>query len=206
MDLDCRSIPKMVEFSHCRGWMDVTTRPQGIVCPSPLQYPPPPERVDVLFLGWNPPGMKHFWNWPEDPLRRNLAWVLSELGWDVRAEQLGEFDRRKCYFVHSVKCWPYAAWPPEALVRRCAKALLAGEIERLQPQTICVLGHIPHTAIEEVIPGVPRASAKFHYAEGWCGEVAGMELIICAFPNTRWNARRRTMNRECTVEVPSLPR
>jgi len=165
-----------------------------------LMYPPAPSPVDILFVGWNPPGTQHFWNCNTDRLRMDLAWVLSQLGWNTQLDFLAEFNRRKCYFVHAVKCWPDRSWPPENVTKFCASTLLTNEIRGLHPKTLCLLGRIPHLAACTVLDGLPPVS-HVKYGKGWSGTVNQMQDIITAFPNSYWNSAQKATNRECTVRA-----
>ena len=129
-----------------------------------------------------------------------MAWVLSQLGWDTELNFLAEFRRRKCYFVHAVKCWPDPRWPPENVTKFCASNLLTNEFRSLHPKTLCLLGNIPHLAAGVVLDGLPPIS-RMKYGEGWSGTVNQMQVIITAFPNTYWNSAQKAANRECTVRT-----
>jgi hypothetical protein len=183
---------------QCSGWS--TQAPAGVQCPHALIYPPAPSPVDILFVGWNPLGTQHFWNCNTDRLRVNLAWVLSQLGWDTKLDFLAEFNRRKCYFVHAVKCWPDPRWPPENVTKFCASNVLTNEIRGLHPKTLCLLGRIPHLAACVALKELPPVS-QVQYGQGWSGIVNQIQVIITAFPNTYWNSAQKATNRECTVRT-----
>jgi uracil-DNA glycosylase len=165
--------------------------------------------VNILFVGWNPPGTRHFWDGPGDDLHDNLAWVFGELGWITGPNFLEEFVARGCYLVHAVKCWRDPGWPTPDATRRCAP-LLASDISTLQPKTICLLGRRPHLAatspaaprgIQPVIPDVPAASTSFRYGRGWSGMTEGRKIIITTFVNRRWNRAERKEHRACVVDA-----
>ncbi len=183
---------------NCTGWPHEA--PQGVQCPPALTYPLPPSPVDILFVGWNPPGRCHFWNCSTDRLRLNLEWVLGQLDWSMQPNFLSAFFSHRCYFVHAVKCWPHPDWPPTAVTKTCAKALLGKDIQRLRPKTLCLLGHIPHLAASAVMSGLP---SKVQYGKGWCSVVEEIKVIITAFPNKRWNPTEKKANRECTLATLS---
>jgi dephospho-CoA kinase len=146
--------------------------------------------VELLFLGWNPPGASHFWNDPRDKLRRDLTRVLEGLGWLRDGEDLlGLFRRRRFYFVHAVRCWTKAefGWEVPGLIENCAHGLLEPELKRLNPRTICALGEVPHRALRAIWPeAIPDVVA---YRQGWVGTVAGIQIILTAFPN--WPSNRQ---------------
>jgi hypothetical protein len=80
-------------YSVCPGWQGATP-PPVVGCPSSVRYPPPPSTVEMLFVGWNPPGLRHFWDGPGDDLHDNLAWVFRELGWSTGDNFVAEFLAR----------------------------------------------------------------------------------------------------------------
>ncbi|MFQ5915510.1 MAG: uracil-DNA glycosylase family protein [Nitrospinota bacterium] len=193
---------KEIDFCHCTGWRDQSVKPEGVVCPPcSLKYPEPPNKVDTLFLAWNPPGEKHFWNSEGDRLRKNLKWVLCKLRWMTEPNLIEKFLERGCYLVHAVRCWPYAGWPPDKAINTCARALLARDLKQLRPKTLCILGQIPHIAAKAVIPRLPPPSQRFRYGRGWCKGINGLKVIITTFPNTRWNRGEMKSNRECTLSA-----
>lgn len=165
--------------------------------------------ITILFVGWNPPGARHFWGGPGDDLHDNLAWVFRELGWSRAPNFFAEFAARCCFLVHAVKCWRDPSWPTEDATQRCAP-LLADDIARLQPRIICLLGRRPHLAAvspagpgttQPVIRGLPRVSTMFRYGRGWCGVVDGTKVIITTFANRRWNGAEAMENRACVADA-----
>ena len=192
-------------YSVCHGWRGVQA-PTVVECPPSISYPPPPDPVDILFVGWNPPGTRSFWDGPGDELHDNLNWVFGELGWSRGQDFREDFLSRGCYLVHAVKCWGDPSWPSPDATRRCAP-LLAADITRLRPRAICLLGRRPHLGAvsprgdgtSPVIPGLPRASSAFRYGRGWCGVLNGRKVIITTFANRRWNQTEAKENRECIV-------
>jgi hypothetical protein len=195
-------------YHRCRGWQGVNPQPP-IQCPPSITYPLPPSYVGILFVGWNPPGLQHFWDGPGDDLHDNLAWVFRELGWSSGPDFLADFLAHRCYLVHAVKCWRDPSWPSVDATRRCAP-LMAADISQLRPQTICLLGRRPHLAAtspiaagsaEPVIRGLPRVANTFRYGRGWCGIAGGTNVIITAFANRRWNRAEEQENRQCVVDA-----
>lgn len=196
----------MLGGESCRGWEGRGPLPDGVKCPPIVAYPEPPHPIETLFLSWNPPGAKHFWNSPQDDLRRELSKVLWELGWNRQGDFIEQFLSRRCYLVHAVRCWTNPKFPGGELGNRfasvCARALLAPTLEELKPKRICALGRVPHIALHAVLKGVPKPSAGFRYSEGWHGTAGPYEIIITCFPNTwpveKQNSKGRK-NRDCTV-------
>ncbi|SRR5712691_3510814 len=187
-------------YAYCRGWSDFASIVEPIECPPRLRYPPPPSRVRVLFVGWNPPGDHHVWEGAVDDLRDNLAWVFEELGWrgqepDFRKDLL----QRGCYFVHAVKCWRSPQSPSFESTRRCS-ALLAEDIKNLKPKNLCILGKWAHVATSLVMP-LPAPGERFKYGKGWTGEVNSMNVIITTFANRRWNSAEKKENRACVADA-----
>ena len=155
--------------ASCDGWRD--SHPPGVSCPPRLIYPPPPSPVELLFIGWNPPGEAHFWNDPGDPLRRNLTWVFEQLRWLSNRELVEVFRQRSFYLVHAVRCWTKAEfdWQIPKLVETCAHAQLEKDLARLRPKTVCALGKLPHKALYAIWPrAIPKT---LDYGDGWCGRV-----------------------------------
>ena len=191
-----------MRFDYCRGWENKNlSLPEGIACPPNLEYPPPPARVELLFVGWNPPGEKHFWNSTEDNLYRNLTWVFEQLGWLKKTDIRAVFTEKCFYFTHAVKCWTEAKfdWHMAGLVDRCANNILKAEIENLNPKIICALGKLPHMALHSIWPRAIPSSIK--YGEGWCEVVEARQIIVTCFPNIRWNRKKKTHNRQCTANA-----
>jgi len=189
-------------FEYCKGWKKSSSPiPQDISCPPRIEYPPSPKRVDVLFIGWNPPGEKHFWNNTEDNLLHNLTWVFEQLGWLKQSDIRAVFSEKRFYFTHAVKCWTKAKfdWQISGLVDRCADNVLREEIEKLNPNTICALGKLPHKAVQSIWPSAIPSSIK--YGEGWCEVVEARRIIVTCFPNIRWNRKKKVPNRQCTVNA-----
>jgi len=187
------------DYASCTGWADAT-RSKEVVCPPAVEYPVPPSPVQILFVAWNPPGRLHFWNSEDDDLRNNLRWVFEDLGWSTGADFLEDFTRRGCYLVHAVKCWQTPAWPSADATRRCA-GLLKGDIDRLEPRTLCLLGRYPHLAASLVLDGLPLTTAAFRYCKGWNGRIGRMNVIITTLTNMRYNVHGGTerTNRACTA-------
>lgn len=205
---DMMPAPSQLAYAVCQGWRGIQA-PPVIQCPPSISYPPPPSPVNLLFVGWNPPGSRSFWDGPGDQLHDNLHWVFRELGWSASEDFRGDFVSRGCYLVHAVKCWRDASWPSPDATRRCAP-LLVGDIAQLRPEAICLLGRRPHLGATSasgdgttaaVIPGLPRPSATFRYGRGWCGIVDGRKVIITAFANRRWNQAEAKENRGCVVDA-----
>ena len=187
-------------FENCEGWRNRGgPLPEGISCPTRLEYPPPPNQVEVLFIGWNPPGEKHFWNSREDNLYRNLTWVFEQLGWLKEASIWDTFYRKRFYLTHAVKCWNEAKfnWHVPGLIEECAWNLLGEEIRDLNPKAICALGKLPHKALCSLWPDEIPSTIK--YGVGWSGTAKGRRVIVTCFPNMRWNHTKKMKNRECTV-------
>jgi hypothetical protein len=188
-------------YEACTGWSGQTVRPRSVICPPLLSYPAPPDVVEILFLGWNPPGDDHFWKGNKDDLRDNLDWVFSRAGWPGHEEDFRkEFLQRHCYLVHAVKCWRDPSWPSADATSRCS-ALLAQDLERLKPRALCILGEWAHlsASLLPALEGLPPVSQKFRYSKGWTGRISDMEIVITTFPNRRWNRSKRIENRECTA-------
>lgn len=187
-----------MRFDYCEG-LKISSHDSRIQCPPNLEYPSPPRDVEVLFIGWNPPGAKHFWNSQNDNLYTDLAWVFEELGW-MKTQNLWEaFNERNFYLVHAVKCWQRAkfVWNVPGLVDTCARNLLTRNIDELTPRTICALGKLPHKALCSIWPSeIPK---KLSYGKGWCKTVKGRKVIITTFPNWHWNKSEKKANRECTA-------
>jgi uracil-DNA glycosylase len=192
----------MSNLPSCPGWPAGQLAPSEIICPPIITYPRPPDPVDLLFIGWNPPTDKHFWNNADDNLRAGLKWVLGQLGWRVEPDLLAEFERRHAYFVHAVKCWMRVKKPNRGVTRTCAKQVLQHEIEILKPRVIVALGEIPHLALTSIEPFahvVPRFRGM-RYGEGWCGAADSATIIVTAFPNQHGNVSGGT-NRDQTVRA-----
>lgn len=173
-----------INFQHCRGWSKCALVPPGVKCPPELTYPTPPASpIEMLFLAWNPPSSKHFWNNSTDNLRTHLRWVLSQepFSWK-QPDFLSEFLSRECFLVHAARCWADPAWPPVEVAKTCARALLGKDIQAMQPKTLCILGRIPLYAAREVIPGLPHPEVV-QYREGHCVEIAEMKVIITVLPH-----------------------
>lgn len=132
-------------------------------------YPAPRRRVDLLFIGWNPPKpFGGFWSGDsDDNLREELHGILR--GSFLRsprpdAEFLAEFLHEGFYFIHAVKCWSAAKFPGfgrgatptdrrergEPLLKACAAAHLSNELADLDPRKICALGEVAYCALREV--------------------------------------------------------
>lgn len=195
-----------LRLPSCSGWPPGQTTPSGVTCPPVISYPAPPDPVEILFIGWNPPSERYFWNDAEDRLRAGLKWVLGQLGWKVEPDLLAEFERRHAYFVHAVKCWMKVKAPSRPVTRTCARQSLRQEIEMLKPKVIVALGEIPHralTSIDRFSAVVPKAgrAGTFRYGDGWCGPVEGATIIITTFPNTRGNRTSGLSNRDVTLRA-----
>jgi hypothetical protein len=187
-----------VRFDYCEG-LKISSHDSRIQCPPNIEYPTPPRKIEVLFIGWNPPGAKHFWNSQDDNLFADLTWVFGELGWSCKRDLWEVFRERDFYLVHAVKCWQRAKflWNIPGLVDTCARNLLVKNIEDLSPKTICALGKLPHKALSSIWPSeIPR---ELRYGKGWCETVHGRKVIITAFPNWHWNKAEKKTNRECTA-------
>lgn len=177
--------------------MTETQRPTSVVCPPRLDYPEPPDPVRVLFVSWNPPGPKHFWNSETDKLRTHLRWVLEELRWTTGPDFIGDFLGRGGFLVHAVKCWQHRDGPPPEAVARCARAALLGDLLRLQPERLCLLGSVPHEAASLIVEGLPPV--VFSYLDGWRGNVTmpsghrprRVAALITVLPD-QWN-RQHTL-------------
>lgn len=181
----------------CTGWEDVGERPAVVACPPRLRYPEPPNPVRVLFVSWNPPGSMHFWNSETDRLRRHLRWVLQELQWTTGPDFIGRFLQRGAFLVHAVKCWQHRDRPPANAVTRCARSSLLGDLIRLRPERLCLLGSVPHKAALQIVEGLPVVLVS--YFDGWTGEVSipspggprRVPTLVTVLPNP-WN-RRHTL-------------
>jgi hypothetical protein len=172
-----------------------------VICPPGLNYPAAPDVVEVLFLGWNPPGDDHFWEGNKDDLRDNLEWVFRRTGWRGHQEDFREeFLQHHCYLVHAVKCWRDSGWPSPEATSRCSE-LLTQDLDRLKPKALCLLGQRAHLAASllPALARLPAVSPEFRYWKGWTGRIGSMEIIITTFPNRRWNRSTKTENRECTA-------
>ncbi len=177
-----------MRFDECEG---LGKRPLDIhiKCPPNIEYPSPPDKVEIFFIGWNPPGLMHFWNDRKDKLFNDLTWVFEQLEW-----------LRK-YLVHAVKCWQEAkfSWDIPALPKTCLRNLLAKSIEELNPDIICALGKLPHRALGAIWPSeIPETIQLGH---GWCNIVQGRKVVITTFPNWHWNSSEKQANRKCTVSA-----
>lgn len=184
---------------ECLGWSGKP--PPGVQCPPTLHYPNPPSPVDLLFLAWNAPGDTHFWNSPGDNLRLNLQWVFHQLAWPANYGVIDVFRDRRYFLVHAVRCWKKAefGWSISGLIETCSRNSLRLDLERLHPKAICALGRLPHHALRVLWPAeIPE---KVVYGRGWTGAVAGANVLITAFPNTRNNPARNVENRACTLEA-----
>ena len=189
----------------CRGWEN--SSPNGIQCPPNVLYCQPPQPIETLFIGWNPPGTAHFWNCPQDKLRKALAEVLYKLGWNRQDCFIRQFLDRHCYFVHAIPCWKQAKFPDgqygTQLISICAKSLLRFTLARINPKRICALGRVPHGALHVLFPNdIPEPGAGFRYSHGWHRQVGPYEVVITCFPNT-WpidtNKPKGLKNRDCTI-------
>jgi uracil-DNA glycosylase len=195
-----------VTYEACIGWRGQTVQPGPVICPPALKYPTPPDAVEILFVGWNPPSEDHFWEGRKDELRDNLEWVFSRSGWGGPQEDFREdFLQRHCYLVHAVKCWRDSGWPSAETTSRCS-ALLAQDLDRLKPKALCLLGQRAHLAASllPALAGLPPVSPAFRYWKGWTGRIGGKEIVITTFPNGRWNRSTKTENRECTASTLGL--
>lgn len=175
--------------------------PKGISCPPRLEYPPPPDPVEMLFIGWNPPGKRHFWNSREDNLYRNVSWVFEQLAWLKKPDIWELFSERRFYLTHAVKCWnkPKFGLHVPGLIELCARSVLDEEIRNLDPRTICALGNVPHRALYSLWPD--NIPVSLEYGEGWHGVVSGRHIIVTCFPNVRWNRKKSKHNRQCTTDA-----
>jgi len=161
-----------------------------------------------LFVSWNPPGARHFWNSETDRLRTHLSWVLGELGWTTGPNFPREFLRRGAFLVHAVKCWQHRDEPPPDAIARCARGTLLHELVRLQPERLCLLGSVPHEAASQVVDGLPEVVIS--YFDGWTGEVrvpspTGPRLVstlVTVLPD-QWN-RTHTL-RALRGWLPDVP-
>jgi hypothetical protein len=193
---------------HCKGWEEFSSFTAGVECPATIVYPEPPDPVETLFIGWNPPGGTHFWNSNQDKLRKSIAAVLWDIGWDRQANFMKQFLDQHCYLIHAVPCWKKAKFPVGELKTRlttiCARNLLAPTLATIQPKRICALGNVPHIALHAVLPGIPETRIGFRYSEGLHRNVGPYEIIITCFPNT-WPVDRQnpsgSKNRDCTVKA-----
>lgn len=188
-----------MRFDECEGWSTGSPDPR-IKCPPQIDYPCPPNKVKLLFIGWNPPGPRHFWNSQEDNLYRDLMWVFEQLGWLHTPDLWQVFRDRSFYLVHAVKCWQEAKfpWNIPGLAETCPRSLLVQNIADLNPETVCGLGKLPHRALREIWPSeIPRTISL---GKGWCKTVQGIKVVITTFPNWHWNSSQEKANRECTVE------
>lgn len=189
-----------MRFDECKGWA-TSSHDNRIKCPPNIEYPSPPAKVKLLFIGWNPPGSAHFWNNREDNLLNDMTWVFEQLGWLHKPDLWQVFGERSFYLVHAVKCWQEAKflWDVPGLAETCSRNLLFKNIEELNPETICALGKLPHKALRAIWPSeVPE---KISLGKGWCKVVQGRKVIVTTFPNWHWNVSEKRANRECTVSA-----
>jgi hypothetical protein len=149
----------------------------------------------VLFVSWNPPGLKLFWNSETDRLRTHLRWVLEEeLHWTNGPDFLHAFLARGAFLVHAVKCWQQRDEPSPAAITRCARASLPQDLLHLRPERLCLLGRVPHEAAKLLLGGVP--SIVVPYFDGWSGEATipypdgphRIPVLISVLPD-HWNRK-----------------
>jgi hypothetical protein len=189
-----------MRFDECKGWA-TGSHDKRINCPPNIEYPSPPAKVKLLFIGWNPPGPSHFWNNRGDNFLNDMTWVFEQLGWLHKSDLWQVFGESSFYLVHAVKCWQEAKflWNVPGLVETCPRNLLLKNIEELNPETICAMGKLPHKALSTIWPS--EVPAKISLGKGWCKNVQGRKVIITTFPNWHWNASEKWANRECTVRA-----
>ena len=187
-----------VTFPGCKGWFG-RSKPPDVTCPPIIGYPDSPAEIDVLFVGWNPPGQDHFWTSPDDKLRADLNWVLEQLpGWTSTSDFMSDFLRQHFYLTHAVKCWMRAKpHPSPDIIRTCAGAVLQHEIKGRPPRVLCLLGQVPHRAAWEIFDKLPHRG--FHYGDGWHGTLGRMDVIITTFPTKRKNPLTGKQNRWHTL-------
>jgi len=173
-----------IDYKHCRGWVNHHSIPTGVRCPPDLVYSPPPSSpINILFLAWNPPSSTHFWNSSTDKLRTHLSWILSQKPFCWKEPDfLADFLSRGCYLVHAARCWADPAWPPVEVAQTCARALLAKDLQAMQPRTLCILGKIPLYAAREVVAGLPHPEVV-KYQKGCCIAIGDMRVIITVLPH-----------------------
>jgi len=187
----------------CKGWG--SSPPNGIQCPPNILYCQPPQPTETLFIGWNPPGTAHFWNCPQDNLRKALAEVLYTLGWNRQGYFIQQFLSQHCYFVHAAPCWKKAKFPGGQcriqIVSTCVQNLLRPTLATIKPKRICAFGRVPHIALYTLFPAnIPKPNG-FRYSQGWHGQAGPYEVVIACFPNT-WPVKNNPQgrnNRDCTI-------
>lgn len=135
--------------------------------PDLYAYPKAERKVQLLFVGWNPPKpFGGFWSLKfDDNMRSELHRVLVELK-KIKASTpdatfLDEFLETGFYFIHAVKCWYCAKYPGFGrgaegmdrkriglpLLRACVDAHLRDELSSLSPEKVCLLGELPYVAL-----------------------------------------------------------
>jgi len=199
---------KMLLYGNsCKGSTVWNPFLNGATCPPTVRYPQPPCPTETLFIGWNPPGTRHFWNSQEDKLRNSLGEVLWQLAWNRQGDFIQQFLSQHCYLVHAVPCWQKVKFPDgefgTKLVSLCTQNLLKPTLATIQPKRICALGKVPHIALHNIwLNDIPAPNTNFRYSAGWHGQAGPYEIIITCFPNT-WpvdsHNPKGPKNRDCTV-------
>ena len=173
----------------------------GVVRPPNLEaYPAARRRVQVLFVGWNPPRpFAGFWSIADpDNLRTELHRILRDIG-RVRAPQpdgqfLDDFLDAGYYFVHAVKCWCAAKYPGfgrgakrrerheigEPLLRVCAAAHLRDELQSLNPANVCALGELAYCGLRVLDEDLDRSLRP---SEGAVCNLGARPVLYTCFPS-----------------------
>jgi uracil-DNA glycosylase len=125
----------------CRKRFQEVDCPPGRIPPEDI---PPPDRIEVLFIGVAPPHKGcHFYTDPADKLRRGLFKALKELARPcegVDALDFTAFLNNHFYLLHTAKCPIRGTSSPSLDVSQfCSSHHLKREIEALQPEAVCWL-------------------------------------------------------------------
>jgi len=173
----------------------------GVVRPPDLYaYPLAARRIEVLFVGWNPPkSFGGFWSTDSpDNLREELHGILRGLDLVCSPRPDGgfleEFLEAGYYFVHAVKCWSTAKYPGfgraakrsaraeigEPLLEVCARLHLQDELRVLNPVKICALGELTYCGLRTLDEGLDPSARP---SEGRIFIRGGRTVLYTCFPS-----------------------
>ncbi len=139
-----------------------------VACPrTSIGIPAPPNRLDCLFVSWNPPNTSaktqasdNFWNNSGDTLRNNLLDIL-------KMKDTSQFLSKGFFLVHALKCATKSSGTLKAgtpfsrlALEACVPRFLGREVEELAAPRICLLGGIAKEAVASFCSDVREWTAK----------------------------------------------